>query len=104
MKKVSRIENIVIYYQQKKDEINKQSIAFIKSLIIQLEKQYVIKGVFIDQYNDRSEFYNFINTSPKNISVIFISLPLDKFDQTLLDEVAKVGNLYITYNSEYNNL
>lgn len=96
-----KIKQTVIYYQQKKNEINEHSISLINSLIEQLEKQkYVIKGVFVDQYNDRSEFYSLINTSLKNIRIIFISSPLDKFDQILLDEVARVSNLYIIYKPE----
>ncbi|PEZ76352.1 hypothetical protein [Bacillus sp. AFS017274] len=91
------MKNTVIYYQQKENEANEESITYIEGLIKQLEKHYIIKGVFIDCYNDRSELYNFINTSPKNTVLIFNSTPLDTFDQRLLDEVARTGDLHIDF-------
>ncbi|MEF2097314.1 hypothetical protein V3595_22095 [Bacillus sp. CFBP9009] len=91
------MKNTVIYYQQKENEANEDSITYIDGVIKQLEKHYIIKGVFIDRYNDRSELYNFINTSPKDTVLIFNSTPLDTFDQILLDEVARTGDLHIDF-------
>lgn len=88
------MKNALIYHRSKKYETNEDSITYVKNLIKQLKQHYVIRGVFVDSYNDRSEFYNLINGSLGSIDVVFINNSLiDEFDRKLLDELARAEGI-----------
>lgn len=90
------MQNAMIYYCQSKGEDSKSSINYVDELIKELEQHYLIKGVFIDNYNERSEFYTLINNSLSTIDLIYIyNNVLDEFDQKLLDQVAKTENIFV---------
>ncbi|MCZ0754538.1 hypothetical protein [Anoxybacillus sp. J5B_2022] len=92
---------IAIYYQMKVNQKIEEVIAFINDFIRQLETDNVIKGVFIDQYAERSEFYELLHSSSNKIDIIFLEKPLeDEFDEKLLLEIAKIENIQIKYFSE----
>jgi pantothenate kinase len=92
------VANVVIYYQTKETEKTEEAIEFINNLIQQLETNYVIKGVFIDNLNERNEFYELLNSPLNEIDIIFLEKPLeDEFDKKLLFEVAKMENIHIKY-------
>lgn len=90
------MQNAVIYYCQSKEENSEISISYVNELIKDLEKQCAIKGVFVDNYNERTEFYNLINNSLDSIDLIYINNEvLDEFDRKLLEQVAKAEGIFI---------
>ncbi|MBB5323455.1 DUF1009 family protein [Anoxybacillus tepidamans] len=92
---------IAIYYQMKENQKIEEVIAFINDFIRQLETDHVIKGVFIDQHAERSEFYELLHSASSKMDIIVLEKPLeDEFDEKLLLEVAKIENIQIKYFSE----
>ncbi|RFU65119.1 hypothetical protein [Peribacillus glennii] len=89
---------IVIYYQQKECEMLDHAISFVNKIIGSLQKTHEILGVFFDHYGEREEFYNFINSNPKQVDVIFLTKSLeDEFDQRLLEEFARAEKIQIKF-------
>lgn len=80
--------NVAIYYRLNKVESIKVVVDYIKKLIRKLEDQHVIKGVFIDQHNDRNEFNKLISSPLSQIEFIYLNERIeDEFDNQLLNEL-----------------
>jgi len=97
-KEDKQVANAVIYYQQKESESIEEAISYINYLIKFMELHHDIKGVFVDSFGSRSEFYDFLNTSLNNVDIIVLEESLnDEFDDKLLTEVARAENIRIDY-------
>ncbi|WP_066325911.1 hypothetical protein [Anoxybacteroides amylolyticum] len=92
---------IAIYYQMKENQQIEEAIEIINVFIRQLKTEHVIKGVFIDQYGERNEFYELLHSASSKINILFLEKPLeDEFDKKLLLAVAKTENVQVRYFGE----
>jgi hypothetical protein len=90
------VENVVIYYRLKKNEKIETVVEQINILIHQLEKHHLIKGVFIDEYEDRTEFNEMVSYPLSEIDYIVMgNLIEDEFDNLLINELSKSENFNI---------
>ncbi|HDR7276606.1 TPA: hypothetical protein QCX06_004188 [Bacillus paranthracis] len=92
------MENVVIYYQQKQNEPTEQAIHYINTLIKRLENHFFIKGVYIDQFENRNEFIDLLQSPLSEINYIYLEQEItDEFDKQMLNELSKTENFKIKY-------
>lgn len=90
--------NIIIYYCLNENETNNQAIEEIQKLISKLENKHIIKGVFIDSYNERHELTELLNSCLSNIDFLYLNKKIiDEFDFQLITELARNENFKIEY-------
>ncbi|XKH52000.1 hypothetical protein LG275_13770 (plasmid) [Chryseomicrobium palamuruense] len=88
------MQNALIYYRQEKEEDIQNAIDYVNEVINKIEKNSLIKGVFVDSYNERTEFDNLINNSLDNIDLIYLNIDiLDEFDENLLNQIARADRI-----------
>ncbi|MDG4655553.1 hypothetical protein P6P90_04785 [Ectobacillus antri] len=92
------MENVVIYYQQKQNESTEKAIHYINTLIKKLENRFVIKGVYIDRFENRNEFVDLLQSPLSEIDYIYLEQEItDEFDKQMLNELSKAENFKIKY-------
>ncbi|GGJ59942.1 TPP-dependent 2-oxoacid decarboxylase [Anoxybacillus voinovskiensis] len=93
---------IAIYYQMKEKQQTEEAIEIINRFIRQLQTEHVIKGVFIDRYAERNEFYELLHSASSKINILFLEKPVeDEFDKKLLLAVIQTENIQVKYFSEF---
>lgn len=90
--------NAVIYYHQNQDERFEQAVENINKLIKQIETQHVIKGVFLDSFNERNELVELINSPLSEIDYLFLNKIIeDEFDKQLISELSKTEDFELIF-------
>jgi len=93
-----RLEKALIYYQSQKNEHIEQIIKNINILIAKLEFNYSIKGVFIDNYNERTELTELLSLDLTNIDLLITNRSLiDEFDRQLIIELSRSENFELKF-------
>lgn len=86
----------------KEKQQTEEAIEFINRFILQLQTEHVIKGVFIDRYAERNEFYELLHSVSSKINILFLEKPVeDEFDKKLLLAVIQTENIQVKYFSEF---
>lgn len=90
--------NLVIYYQKKECENTDHAVQYVNELIDKLEKHHSVKGVFLDEYDSKSELIELFNSSLSLIDYVYIEESFnDNFDNDLINQLAKAENFKIKY-------
>ena len=91
----------LIYYQSKKNENIDQIIEIINMKIKALEPSHVIKGVFIDGFEERKELNELLNVHLVSIDLLIVNKAVkDEFDRKLIIELARTEGFKIKLFSE----
>ncbi|WP_421085621.1 hypothetical protein ACN5XJ_26585 (plasmid) [Priestia sp. MF3] len=91
----------LIYYQSEKNENIDQIVEIINMRIKSLEPSHVIKGVFIDSFEERKELTELFNIHLINIDLLIVNKPVkDEFDRKLIIELARTEGFKIKLFSE----
>jgi hypothetical protein len=92
------LANAAVYYQLTHEETIEQAIENVNKLIHCLESRYVIRGVFLDSFNERSELHELINSYIPKIDILYLNKPIsDDFDHQLIYELARTDKFEIKY-------
>ncbi|KMY44030.1 hypothetical protein AC622_07005 [Bacillus sp. FJAT-27916] len=93
--------NVAIYYQKYEEQDTEQAVFKVNKLIKRLETLHVIKGVFLDNYNESSELLELLNSSLSDLDYLFLNKPLEnEFDSQLFDQLSKTEKFEIKYFNE----
>ncbi|MCY8491013.1 hypothetical protein [Bacillus atrophaeus] len=89
---------IVIYYRRKKEESVEKSVENINKLINNFGTSHTIKGVFLDDHNDRNQFNELLNFPLKDIDILYTNHYFDdEFDYQLIKQISKAEQFNVKY-------
>ncbi|PLR75732.1 hypothetical protein CU633_19405 [Bacillus sp. V3-13] len=95
------MENVIIYYQQKRNESTENAIIFIDSLIKNIKTRYNIKGVYIDNFENQNELLELLQSPLADIDYIYLDeLPHDEFNWKLINQLARSEGFTIKFFSD----
>lgn len=98
MERVKRVANVAIYYQKNKEESTEQAVLHVNELIQQLETHHVIKGVFLDTFNQSIELMELLNSPLSELDYIYLNKPLEnEFDNELINQLTRTEQFEIRY-------
>lgn len=101
MERVKQVANVAIYYQTNKEESTEQAVLHINELIKQLETHHVIKGVFLDTFNQSIELMELLNSPLSELDYIYLNKPLEnEFDNVLIIQLTRTEQFEIRYFSQ----
>ncbi|ATH94645.1 hypothetical protein [Bacillus glycinifermentans] len=90
--------NIVIYYRRKKEESVEKSVENVNKLIQYFENFYTIKGIFLDDHDDRNQFNELLNFPLKEIDILYTNHYFDdEFDNQLINQLSKAEHFSVKY-------
>ncbi|MED3653984.1 hypothetical protein P4489_06530 [Heyndrickxia sporothermodurans] len=90
--------NVAIYYQKNKEESTEQAVLHVNELIQQLETHHVIKGVFLDTFNQSIELMELLNSPLSELDYIYLNKPLEnEFDNELINQLTRTEQFEIRY-------
>ena len=93
---MKQVANVAIYYQQLKEEDLAQAVDNVIRLIQQLETLHVIKGVFLDNFNESTELMDLLNSPLSEIDIIYINKPIiNEFDNALISQLSRTEKFQI---------
>ncbi|MEH6949627.1 hypothetical protein V7068_21820 [Bacillus sp. JJ634] len=92
------MKNLVVYYQLKQNESYDIAVENIESVINNLKAKYIIKGVFVDSFENQSELFELLQKPLSEIDYILMeSEPADEFTWQLLNELSRTENFEVKY-------
>jgi len=98
MERVKQVANVAIYYQKNKEESTEQAVLHVNELIQQLETHHVIKGVFLDTFNQSIELMELLNSPLSELDYIYLNKPLEnEFDNELINQLTRTEQFEIRY-------
>ncbi|GLB58646.1 hypothetical protein [Cytobacillus sp. NCCP-133] len=90
--------NVVIYYNCEQGESTEQAVLRVNELIQFLETHHIIKGVFLDIYNEGTELMELLNSPLSEIDMIYINKDIDnEFDKALIIQLSRAEQFEIKY-------
>ncbi|UHA60910.1 hypothetical protein KDJ21_004180 [Metabacillus litoralis] len=90
--------NVAIYYQKNKEESTEQAVLHVNELIQQLETHHVIKGIFLDTFNQSIELMELLNSPLSELDYIYLNKPLEnEFDNELINQLTRTEKFEIRY-------
>jgi DUF1009 family protein len=90
------VSNVVIYYNCGQGESIEKAVSRVNELIQYLETHHVIKGVFLDNFNDSNELMDLLNSPLTEIDIIYIDKPIDnEFDNELINQLSRTEQFEI---------
>jgi len=98
MERVKQVANVAIYYQKNKEESTEQAVLHVNELIQQLETHHVIKGIFLDTFNQSIELMELLNSPLSELDYIYLNKPLEnEFDNELINQLTRTEKFEIRY-------
>ncbi|WP_044338711.1 hypothetical protein [Rossellomorea aquimaris] len=92
------MKHAVIYLRQNKKESIEELLESADKYIADLKNQYKIINVFFDNFNDRSNLDNFLNSAPNKFDIIIIDHIIeDEFDLKLIKELSRMEKFQVVY-------
>ena len=99
-----RLLKIGIYYRQEEYENIDKSVKKVKKIIEKVEKTHNIIGVFLDSFNDRTEFNELLNSPMNELDILYVNHFFeDEFDRELLFQLSKAEQFAVHYIEEIEN-
>lgn len=88
--------NVAIYYKMSSIQQSQKVIKEIKEKILDIDA--VIVGVYVDNFDEDTNFNQMIAYNLSNIDYLYINKPLsDDFDRQLIKELSRANHFEIIY-------